>query len=121
MPNQTLSSAYSVLTEGIADSRYLTVGTGDGRYLMASTGISMGSATSDFGTGPNVSLNGGDATGAFSISSGEYTSASGVWSTAMGFESTASGYYSTALGLAPLLVVMVQLPWGQAQQPDRFQ
>lgn len=89
MPNQTLVNSHSVLTEGLADSRYLS------RSI-----ITTGSAYNPLsgGTGPTLSLNGGTATGgAYSFAEGQGSTASSYFSTAMG-SSTASGPFSTALG-----------------------
>jgi hypothetical protein len=87
MPNQTLVNANSVLTEGLADGRYAS-----------SASIIVGSATTtQGGTAPTLSLNGGYATGAYSFAEGE-TSSTGIASTSMGSNSSASGNYSTAMG-----------------------
>ena len=85
MPNQTLVNSNSVLTEGLADNRYVSSGS-----------ITIGSAAyNTWTTGPTVSLNGGTATGVNSFA--ELGTASGIASTALG-ASLASGDNSTALG-----------------------
>jgi len=80
MPNQTLVGANSVLTRGLADSRYLSFSSG---------------ATS-------LSLFGASATGLDSVAFGHTiygaSTASGAYSFACGAQSSASGDYSTALG-----------------------
>jgi len=89
MPNQTLTGANSVLTEGLAD----------GRYLSSST-ITVGSASSGGLTGATLSFNEGTATGRSAFAEGRYSTASGYYSIAMGRSSTASGQYSIAIGTA---------------------
>ena len=74
MPYQTLTGESSVLTEGLADARYL----------------SNASST--------VSLFGGTATGVNSIAWGPYAVADGVESLALGIFASASGDGSTAIG-----------------------
>lgn len=103
MPNQGLTGGpSSVLTEGLADNRYVS-----------SSSMTIGSAISPWGDAiSNLGLNGGTATGGASLASGSYSTASGYSSTAvgvgataigfgstsMGYNTTASGYYSTAMG-----------------------
>jgi len=86
MPNQTLIGPNSVLTESLADSRYVS-----------SSNITTGSATYEGYRGPTLALIGGTASGYFSFAEGVGSTASGAYSTAMG-SSKATGGASTALG-----------------------
>ncbi len=104
MANQTLVGPGSVLTEGLADSRYLP---------SSNSAITIGS---EYGTGyinnqrvkgTTIGLNGGTVSGAYSLyafAEGENSTASGYNSVAMGGSATASGnsvamgQYATATG-----------------------
>lgn len=91
MPNQTLTAASSVLTEGLADGRYLSI-TGSLVTTATGTGISI------YPAGPAMGLNGGIAsTYGYAFAEGLGSTATGISSVALG-KSTASGHLSTATG-----------------------
>ncbi len=75
MPNQTLTGANSVLTEGLGDGRYLS---------NAPTSLAL--------------LPGASATGTDAIALGYNTSASGTYAVALGDGATAIGSVATAMG-----------------------
>jgi len=91
MPNQTLTGTNSVLTEGLADSRYLSIGA-SAALFPTSGSTATGADSFSLGTSTH-------ATGNYSLASGFYSTASGDYSTALG-ASTASGSMSIALGQA---------------------
>ena len=92
MPNQTLTGANSVLTEGLADSRYTRVST---FASLTSFAIMPNASASGYSMAVGLYANAGSYG---SIALGNYTSASGEYSVAMGQGSTASANYSTAMG-----------------------
>jgi hypothetical protein len=129
MPNQTLVNGSSILTEGLADGRYLsssaaTVGlmggsasgvssvawgagtTASGNYAFAGGNNSVASATGAIALGSSNT-----ASGSYSFAAGNGAIASGFGAVAMGYNAngdygdapvngvTASGQYSAAFGL----------------------
>jgi len=78
LPNQTLTGTASILTRGLADSRYLP--------------ISGGSITS------LAYFTGSGATGTDSVAMGYTSTASGTYSSAFGANTTATAYDSTVFG-----------------------
>jgi len=111
MPYQTLVNANSVLTEGLADQRYLSssnedIVTYDGliQTLNYAGYLTVNEANSDYVPLPNgsnyyaQSLGSSNASGHYSTAMGMESTASGNYSTAMGTQTTAYGTYSTAMG-----------------------
>ena len=103
MPNQILADPSSVLTEGLADGRY--VKSGEGGIVVEAVTFPGGAIS------PVFALPGGSATGSYSfaginatasgsqsIAIGVSAHAYGIGSIASGFGSTASGAYSVAGG-----------------------
>jgi hypothetical protein len=88
LPHQTLVGVNSILTQGLADARYVQGGSG---------GIVLGTGSAYGTIYPTVALPTGSATGAASFASMGAT-ASGYYSTAIGFNAVASGNLSFANG-----------------------
>ena len=110
MPHQTLVNADSVLTEGLADSRYLlasgwdSTASGNFSTAMGWRTAAGGNYSTAMGVESTASGIASTAMGIGSSASGNYSTAMGGsfapgnYSTAMGFDSYASGNYSTAMG-----------------------
>ena len=94
LPNQTLAASSSILTQGLADARYV-----QGTNLQVTSVVD-----GTYGTGPAYALDGASATGYRSFAnidataSGAYAAALGVASNATGFGAAAIGYDATATG-----------------------
>jgi trimeric autotransporter adhesin len=97
MPNQGLLGSHSVLTRGLADSRYIQGSgvTASPSDFSAAGGNATGGYASAFGQ--DVAASGGN-----SFAAGSYTTASGYASTAIGKGAVATGLNSTALGYGTL-------------------
>ncbi len=80
LPHQALVGPNSILTEGLADSRYLSV-----------TGGSSSATSLTLFTGAS-------ATGADSVALGYHAAATGAYSSALGSNTTATAYGSTVIG-----------------------
>jgi len=103
MPNQTLTGTTSVLTVGLADSRYFPIGgtmalsVFPGASATGIDSVALGDTTSATGTNSVALGNSTTASGDYSFAQGLGSTASGTASIAAG-GSTADAQYSTALG-----------------------
>jgi hypothetical protein len=92
LPNQTLTGAGSILTEGLGDARYAPTSTFGVTFLPRYGWQPAGS------NAPAVSLGGGSASAPFSLALTSGAAASGGYSVAIGYNSLASAQDTVAIG-----------------------